>query len=479
MARLQTWPQLRAHLDLTRLTLLVESVLNEDALRALLKTHFGTRTGAGHLIARPHLVAEVAETAWYNPGFAGALVDAMQATADEVTTLLSATDDERLHHVIVALAKELGPDARGVLIWALLREARALARDVGTALLGQFLDDVVEQWQDPEPAQLEPDGAATQERAAATPANAPAASPGALEETRRALRIAAEQNQALERRNRALRKALESAEAALRQADSPHDTSIRAERDALRKRVARLEHENDGLRQDAGLRAQVQALRGQVAVLGDAAAEERLAHAQAVEHLTSRERAAQARADSLRTALQAARRRAAQSQITRAARESDAVGVFIDGANLEASAREARVHLDYRTLLDHVIADRARGPVVAYVVKGGARFDAFVSGLRRAGVQVRVKRKRVRSDGSVKADWDMGIAMDVLERAPGLGTVVLCSGDGDFAPLFKRLKRDGCAVEVAAFPHATEPGVLGLVDVFHDLSVLFSTGSAS
>ena len=45
-----------------------------------------------------------------------------------------------------------------------------------------------------------------------------------------------------------------------------------------------------------------------------------------------------------------------------------------------------------------------------------------------------------RSDGSAKADWDVGIALDVFGEADKYDTVILDSGDGDFNILLQRIK---------------------------------------
>ena len=45
-----------------------------------------------------------------------------------------------------------------------------------------------------------------------------------------------------------------------------------------------------------------------------------------------------------------------------------------------------------------------------------------------------------RQDGSSKGDWDVGIAIDILEYAEKSDIVVLASGDGDFDLLLKKIK---------------------------------------
>jgi uncharacterized LabA/DUF88 family protein len=43
-------------------------------------------------------------------------------------------------------------------------------------------------------------------------------------------------------------------------------------------------------------------------------------------------------------------------------------------------------------------------------------------------------------DGSAKADWDVGIAIDIMEIAETCNIIVLVSGDGDFDQLLNRIK---------------------------------------
>ena len=46
----------------------------------------------------------------------------------------------------------------------------------------------------------------------------------------------------------------------------------------------------------------------------------------------------------------------------------------------------------------------------------------------------------MRSDGSSKGDWDVGITIDVMEFAKESDIIVLASGDGDFDLLIKTIK---------------------------------------
>ena len=78
----------------------------------------------------------------------------------------------------------------------------------------------------------------------------------------------------------------------------------------------------------------------------------------------------------------------------------------------------------------------------AYATERGDEKQAqFQNILRAIGFTVLLKPMLKRLDGSAKADWDVGIALDVYEAAPHCDTVVLASGDGDFAILLERIKQ--------------------------------------
>lgn len=130
--------------------------------------------------------------------------------------------------------------------------------------------------------------------------------------------------------------------------------------------------------------------------------------------------------------------------------------VLLDQANLAASAHAVfRRKVDFAALLDRLTAGRKVRRAVAFVVdNGGAHFDAFCDTLRRAGWELRLKKPKHFKNGRTKADWDMGIAVEAVEQADKADTLVLVSGDGDFVPLIRLLKRRGLRVEVAAFSEA-------------------------
>lgn len=146
------------------------------------------------------------------------------------------------------------------------------------------------------------------------------------------------------------------------------------------------------------------------------------------------------------------------------------VGVFIDVANLSGAAR--RLYggaVDYRQVLALVVGGRKLVSARAYAVDKGKAFDTFARALRQSGFRIAAKKPKRFPDGTMKADWDVGITVDMLTAAGGLDVVVLGSGDGDFVPAVQALKKMGVQVEGVAFDERTANELRQAVDRFFEL----------
>ena len=133
------------------------------------------------------------------------------------------------------------------------------------------------------------------------------------------------------------------------------------------------------------------------------------------------------------------------------------IGIFVDVQNMFYSAKALHhSKIDYSKLLLEAVGGRNLIRAIAYVVqKAEVDKSGFIEALTRLGYEIKTKELRMRADGTAKGDWDMGIAIDTIAIAPKLDTVVLVSGDGDFAPLVHMLKARGCRVEVVSFKKST------------------------
>jgi len=148
------------------------------------------------------------------------------------------------------------------------------------------------------------------------------------------------------------------------------------------------------------------------------------------------------------------------------------VGIFVDVQNLYYSARflyDAKVN--FSELIKQAVSGRTLIRAIAYVVRTeDITKEAFFDALQKIGFEVRAKDLQVFAGGAKKGDWDVGIAMDAIETAHKLDTVVLVSGDGDFAPLVEHLRRAlGCRVEAMAFGRSASRQLKDAADEFIDM----------
>jgi len=142
--------------------------------------------------------------------------------------------------------------------------------------------------------------------------------------------------------------------------------------------------------------------------------------------------------------------------------QSQRVAVFVDVQNLYYSAR--KVHnskVSFQKLLPALLNNRQLVRAIAYTIeKEGSDQDRFYEVLRHTGFEIRRRELIVRSDGSRKGDWDMGIAIDAISMVDRVDVIVLVTGDGDFVALVKMLQSRGVRVEVASFMESTADSLI-------------------
>lgn len=163
------------------------------------------------------------------------------------------------------------------------------------------------------------------------------------------------------------------------------------------------------------------------------------------------------------------------------------VGIFIDVQNVYHSAKNLFTsRVNFQELLRVLAERRPLIRAVAYVVKSediegatpqrganlspAGREESFFEALRQAGLELRLKDLQIYPDGTKKADWDVGMAVDAVRMASSVDTVILVTGDGDFVPLVEYLKWGlGKRVEVAAFRRTSSGRLREVADLFIDL----------
>ena len=145
------------------------------------------------------------------------------------------------------------------------------------------------------------------------------------------------------------------------------------------------------------------------------------------------------------------------------------IAIFVDVQNIYYTTRQAYGRqFDYRKLMKRI---RTEGEIVsatAYAIhRGDEKQLKFQNALKQMGFTVKLKPYIQRSDGSAKGDWDVGIAIDVLEAAKDVDTVVLLSGDGDFDLLLEKINKDyAVSTEVYGVPALTANSLIEAANVY-------------
>lgn len=149
------------------------------------------------------------------------------------------------------------------------------------------------------------------------------------------------------------------------------------------------------------------------------------------------------------------------------------VAIFVDVQNVYHSAKNLyRARVNFKELLRVAVENRPLLRAVAYVVKSDTALgeESFFEALKQTGFELRLKDLQIYPDGSKKADWDIGMAIDAVRLASSVDAIILVTGDGDFVPLVEYLKWGlGKQVEAVAFRRSASAKLKESVDRFTDL----------
>src|SRR6476659_9638124 len=143
------------------------------------------------------------------------------------------------------------------------------------------------------------------------------------------------------------------------------------------------------------------------------------------------------------------------------------MALFIDGANLYATAKTLGFDIDYRKLLAEF---QSRGYMLRAYYYTALAEDQEYSSIRPLidwldynGYRVVTKPTKEFIDSmgrrKVKGNMDIELAIDALELAPYMDHMVLFSGDGDFRSLVEALQRRGVRVSVVSTVSTQPPMV--------------------
>ncbi|MGB0086229.1 MAG: NYN domain-containing protein [Rhodomicrobiaceae bacterium] len=163
---------------------------------------------------------------------------------------------------------------------------------------------------------------------------------------------------------------------------------------------------------------------------------------------------------------------------------SERIALFIDGANLYATAKALGFDIDYKRLLNLF---RSQGRLLRALYYTALAEDQEYSSIRPLidwldynGYTMVTKPTKEFTDASgrrkIKGNMDIELTVDAMELAEHLDHVVLFSGDGDFRTLVEALQQKGKRVSVVSTMNTQPPMVSDELrrqaDIFVDLADL-------
>lgn len=148
------------------------------------------------------------------------------------------------------------------------------------------------------------------------------------------------------------------------------------------------------------------------------------------------------------------------------------IAIFADVQNIYYTSRQAYAkQFNYRKLWQKISQQGNIVCAYAYAIdRGDNQQQKFQEVLKNLGFEVKLKPYIQRSDGSAKGDWDVGITIDVMDVAPDVDTVILLTGDGDFAILLDKVKqRFNVSTEAYGVPQLTAKALIDACSVFNPI----------
>lgn len=150
------------------------------------------------------------------------------------------------------------------------------------------------------------------------------------------------------------------------------------------------------------------------------------------------------------------------------------IAIFVDVQNIYYTTRQMYGRqFDYQKLWQRIKQQGEIVSAIAYAIDSDNEGQRkFQNALKQMGFTIKLKPYIQRKDGSAKGDWDVGIAIDVMEISPQVNTVVLLSGDGDFDLLLDKVNHTyGVRTEVYGVAALTANSLIQSATLYHPIDV--------
>ena len=127
------------------------------------------------------------------------------------------------------------------------------------------------------------------------------------------------------------------------------------------------------------------------------------------------------------------------------------VSAFIDASNVYYSQNKLKWRIDFRKFLDYLNEETDLQEIYYYTARDLSfrKQTKFISFLEKIGYRVRSKNiKFIKNknnsesqNGFYKGNLDVELTIDILETKDKYDTIILVSGDSDFEPLLRLMKK--------------------------------------
>ncbi len=154
------------------------------------------------------------------------------------------------------------------------------------------------------------------------------------------------------------------------------------------------------------------------------------------------------------------------------------VGVFVDVPNVLYGADHLDGTINMGKLLDYLVGGRDVVRATAYSPVSDdpsepVERQRFVAPFVPHGYRIVTKPLKRFADGSIKGNFDVEMAIDMVTMAERLDVVSVVSGDSDFARLVEVIQGRGVRVEVVAFAGSTSVEMRSLADRYIELGAIY------
>ena len=150
------------------------------------------------------------------------------------------------------------------------------------------------------------------------------------------------------------------------------------------------------------------------------------------------------------------------------------LGVFVDVPNLIYGAERSDEPIHMGKLLDLLSEGRELIRATAYSPVSDdpqepVERQKFVAPFVPYEYRIVTKPLKRFADGSIKGNFDVEMAIDMVTMAERLDVICIVSGDADFARVVEVIQSRGVRVEVAAFANSTSAEMRAIADHYTEL----------